>query len=357
MIRLSALLACCLGLSSAATANEVAEEFGSAFYTGLSISVVQVRVLNAAGKGYFGSGVVVAENEVITNCHVTRQAVRVEVAKGALVYPVFGQKADMANDLCLLRTGPMPLRVAELRDAASVKAGEKSFYYGYSGGIEAFFAPGRVATTHPHDGMAVIETSSGFALGGSGGGLFDARGRLMGITTFLASGHAGGYFAMPAEMIRRVRTLPESDVAPIDGLAIWEQPDPAQPWFLRVARMGTQARWQAAAELANEWTQAQPDNADAWHQSGVALSRLDRHAEALAALQNANALSPGHPQILFHTALALSRIGRSGEATHIRNELALADTDLAGRLDKALENGGIPPAPANSPGCPRLDTC
>ena len=170
MIRLSALLACCLGLSSTATANEAAEEFGSAFYTGLSISVVQVRVLNAAGKGYFGSGVVVAENEVITNCHVTRQAVRIEVAKGALVYPVFGQKADMSNDLCLLRTGPMPLRVAELRDAGSVKAGEKSFYYGYSGGIEAFFAPGRVATTHPHDGMAVIETSSGFALGGSGGG-------------------------------------------------------------------------------------------------------------------------------------------------------------------------------------------
>jgi serine protease Do len=357
MIRLSALLACALGLPSAATANEGVEEFGSAFYTGLSISVVQVRVLNAAGKGYFGSGVVVAENEVITNCHVTRQAVRIEVAKGALVFPVFGQRADMANDLCLLRTGPMPLRVAELRDAASVKAGEKSFYYGYSGGIDAFFAPGRVATTHPHDGMAVIETSSGFALGGSGGGLFDARGRLMGVTTFLASGHAGGYFAMPAEMIRRVRTLPEGDVAPIDGLAIWEQSDAAQPWFLRVARMATQARWQAAAELADEWTLAQPDNADAWHQSGVALSRIDRHADALAALQQAIALAPGHPQILFHTALVLSRIGRSGEAESIRNELVLADTDLAGRLDKALGNGGVPPAPANSPGCLRLELC
>ncbi|MCP2871644.1 serine protease, partial [Salmonella enterica subsp. enterica serovar Typhimurium] len=95
-------------------------------YTGLSISVVQVRVANAAGKGFFGSGVVVAENEVVTNCHVTRQGVRVEVAKGALVFPVFGQKIDMANDLCLLRTGPMPLRTAALRDAASVRPGEKS---------------------------------------------------------------------------------------------------------------------------------------------------------------------------------------------------------------------------------------
>jgi S1-C subfamily serine protease len=99
------LLASLIGLSSLpALAGDAPAEFGSAFYTGLSISVVQVRVANTAGKSFFGSGVVVAENEVITNCHVTRQAARIEVAKGALVYPVFGQKADMNNDLCLLRT-------------------------------------------------------------------------------------------------------------------------------------------------------------------------------------------------------------------------------------------------------------
>lgn len=331
------LLASLIGLSSLpAFAGGAPAEFGSAFYTNLSISVVQVRVANTAGKSFFGSGVVVAENEVITNCHVTRQAARIEVAKGALVYPVFGQKADMNHDLCLLRTAPMPLRVAELRESSSVQAGEKSFYYGYSGGIEAFFAPGRVATTHPYDGSAVIETSSGFALGGSGGGLFDTEGRLLGITTFLAAGHAGGYFAMPAELIARVRKLPETDVAPISGLAVWERPDAAQPWFLRVARLGTQARWEAAAQLALEWTVEEPNNADAWHQAGVALSRAGRHAPALDALQRALTLSPDHPDILFHKALALSRTGSRIEAERIRERLALADEALAEQLGKAI---------------------
>jgi hypothetical protein len=73
-----------------------------------------------------------------------------------------------------------------------------------------------------------------------------------------------------------VRKLPETDVGPVTGLAVWERPDPAQPWFLRVARLGTQSRWQAAADLALEWTRDEPGNADAWHQAGVALSRIDR---------------------------------------------------------------------------------
>ncbi len=337
MIRMPALLACCIGLSSLSVrAGDSPAEYGAAFYTQLSVSVVQVRTGNASGKAFFGSGVVVGENEVITNCHVTRQAVRIEVAKGALVFPVFGQKVDMSNDLCLLRTAPMPLRVAALRDADSVRAGEKSFYYGYSGGIEAFFAPGRIATTHPHNDSAIIETSSGFALGGSGGGLFDTEGRLLGVTTFLASGHAGGYFAMPAELIRQVRTLPESEVGPITGLALWERPDKAQPWFLRVARLGTQSRWQAAADLALDWTREEPGNADAWHQAGVALSRIDRHQDSLKALQQALTLSPGHPDILFHTALALSRTGVPAEAERIRAQLAQADADMANRLDQAI---------------------
>ena len=335
MHRLLATSCCLLALN--AHAGGSASEFGSAFYTGLSISVVQVRVANEAGKGFFGSGVVVAENEVVTNCHVTRQGVRVEVAKGALVFPVFGQKIDMANDLCLLRTSPMPLRTVALRDAASVRPGEKSFYYGYSGGIEAFFAPGRVATLHPHDGSAVFETSSGFALGGSGGGLFDADGRLIGITTFLASGHSGGYFAMPADLIHRLRKQPESDIAPISGLALWERPDAEQPWFLRVARLGALSRWQSAADLALEWTRAEPDNADAWHQAGVALLRDQRPVEANEALQRARMLSPDHPDVLFHQALALARSGSTEAAREARDRLALADAELLGKLDQALD--------------------
>lgn len=334
MRRALASLICSFALCAAAA--EPAREFGSAFYTGLAISVVQVRAADAAGKGYFGSGVVVAANEVITNCHVTRHAARIEVAKGALVFPVFGQKMDMGNDLCLLRTADMPLRPVTLREAVTVRPGEKSFYYGYSGGIEAFFAPGRVATLHPHDGSAVFETSSGFALGGSGGGLFDQDGKLIGITTFLASGHSGAYFAMPADFIHRLRKQMEHDIAPISGLALWEKADAEQPWFLRFARLAAQARWPAASEMAQAWTEAEPVNADAWHQAGIALIRSERPRDALPLLERADKLFPGHPDILFHVALAQARAGTPEAARNARDRLARTDADLLVRLDEAL---------------------
>lgn len=334
MRMLFASLLFCSGLP--ALAGGTAGQFGSAFYTGLSMSVVQVRVANAAGKGFFGSGVVVADGEVITNCHVTRQAARIEVAKGPLVFPVFGQKVDMANDLCLLRTAPLPLRTAVLRDAATVRPGETSFYYGYSGGMEAFFAPGRIATLHPHDGSAVLETSSGFALGGSGGGLFDSDGRLIGVTTFLSSGHSGGYFAMPVDLIHRLRTRPESEVAPIDGLALWEGADDGQPWFLRLARLSARTRWQEAAALGQAWIRAEPSNADAWHQTGVALLHDRRQDEALAALQQAHRMAPDHPDVLFHLALAYARTGGHEAAREMRVRLAVADAERVAKLDEAL---------------------
>lgn len=333
---LSALL--CSPVLHPAMAADAPREFGSAFFTGLSISVVQVRVADAAGKSYFGSGVVVAENEVVTNCHVTRHATRLEVAKGALVFPVFGQRADMDNDLCLLRTTPMPLRVVALRDSASVKPGERSFFYGYPGGIEAFFAPGRISTRHPHGGSAIFETSSGFTLGGSGGGLFDEQGRLIGITTFLNAGHRGGYFAMPADRVGALRSLPERDIGPLTGLALWEKPDAEQPWFLRVARLTAQSRWQQAADTALAWTRAEPENADAWHQAGAALVRGARYRDAIAPLQRALAGMPDHPDVLFHMALALSRSGSVEQASEMRVKLASADAELAGRLADLLDS-------------------
>ncbi|HEY9192026.1 MAG TPA: serine protease, partial [Methyloversatilis sp.] len=56
----------------------------------------------------------------------------------------------------------------------------------------------------------------------------------------------------------------------------------------------------------------------------------------LDALQHALALSPGHPDMLFHMALALSRTGGREEAERIRLQLVQTDADLASRLDRAI---------------------
>ena len=323
------LLAACIAMPAAAGMD-------SGFVTRLSISVVKVRAHTAVGKTFLGSGVVVAPDEVLTNCHVTRDADSIAVVKSALTYGVYSQRVDMEHDLCLLKTDPMVLKPAEVRAAAGLKPGDRSIYYGYTGGVEAFFAEGRVTALHMLDGSAVIETSAGFSLGASGGGLFDDQGRLIGITTFLSAGHMGAYYAMPADYLERLRRHPARDIEPLSGSPIWDKPESEQPLFLRVGRLSEKRRWDEAAMLAGQWTRNEPSNPVAWFSLGRALSVMARHGEAVAALEKATDLDPGDARVLYALGVALVRGGEQTRAETVRASLAGVDPDLAGKLGQAI---------------------
>lgn len=323
-------------LLSALLAAPVGADIDSGFITRISMSVVKVRASSANGKTLLGSGVVVAPDEVLTNCHVTRDAQSITVAKGGLRFDVYSQKADMDHDLCLLKTDAMPLQPAALRASATLKPGDPSFYHGFTGGVEAFFAQGKVTALHGLDGSSVIETTAGFSLGASGGGLFDEQGQLLGITTFLAAGHRGAYYAMPSDWLDRLRKHAAKDVGPLSGNPLWDKPESEQPFFLRVARLAQRGRWDEAAALGFAWTRAESANPGAWLSLGTSLSMLSRDREALPALERAYELSPGDPRTLFQLGMALARTGATGQAESLRTTLAQVDSDLAGRLQQAI---------------------
>jgi hypothetical protein len=85
------------------------------------------------------------------------------------------------------------------------------------------YSTGSVKSLHPFGGSRIIETSTFFTLGGSGGGLFDQRGKLVGLATFLAPGHGGAYFAIPADWIDSVNRREPTRLAPLPGLSFWEE--------------------------------------------------------------------------------------------------------------------------------------
>lgn len=323
-------------LLSALLPQPAAADVDSAFITRLSMSVVKVRALATSGKTLLGSGVVVGPDEVLTNCHVTRDARSVAIVKSALHFDVYSQKADMEHDLCLLRTDPMPLKPVAIRSLSSVKPGERSFYFGFTGGIESFFAEGKVTALHGMDGSSVIETTSGFSLGASGGGLFDEQGRLLGITTFLAAGHNGAYYAMPADWLERLRTHQSREVGPLGGSPLWDKPESDQPYFLRVGRLIEQKRWDEAASLGATWTRAEVANPGAWLALGTALSMLSRNSEAQAALEKTIDIVPDDPRGLYQLGIVLARSGQGKRAESVRTTLAAVDADLAGKLQQTI---------------------
>ncbi|SMF95643.1 Trypsin-like peptidase domain-containing protein [Methylomagnum ishizawai] len=218
---------CGIGVVCAGLAGSVAAEVDPT----ASLSVVQIRGYMAGGRVFYGSGVVVAQDRVATNCHVTRDAGRITVGKGALSFPATAQRADTRRDLCVLVVPGLPLPVARLGRDGEVGVGQSLYFYGYPHAIGIAYAEARVRALHPFEGGRVIETTADFTFGGSGGGLFDGQGRLVGLATFLSAAQSRGY-AIPSAWIAAVEAGEAHEIGPLRGLTFWEDAA-ALPAFLR----------------------------------------------------------------------------------------------------------------------------
>ena len=169
---------------------------------GLSASVVKIEARRAQGGYSLGSGVAVAPNKVVTNCHVTRDC---------------GGRAGAARRCALgcrspgqsARTRPVRAARASLarrsrgagRQPGPCTPGDPVAALGYTGGAGLQVSDGDVIALHRHAGASVIQSSNWFTSGASGGGLFDQRLRLVGVLTFRLRGGATHYFAAPAEWL------------------------------------------------------------------------------------------------------------------------------------------------------------
>lgn len=318
---------CLFAALGALSGSAVSADFDAGFITRLSTSVLKISANAPGNKSYSGSGVVVGRNEVLTNCHVTRNSEQVVALKGSLRYNAYSQKADIHRDLCLLMTDDMPFTPVVVRQTRDLPTGETVFFYGYPGGVEAFFTEGRVSALHPYLASRVIETSAGFGLGASGGGLFDSEGALVGITTFLSAGHSGYYYAMPADWLEQLRKRPAEPLGPVTGLAVWELPVPEQPAFLQMQRLIEAGDWGGALRHSSTWTANEPDNFDAWLGMGQALARAGKSDDAIVALQKALALAPADANVIRALGTTLAKAGRGPESEALLARLAPEDRD------------------------------
>jgi len=259
----------------------------------LSTSVLMVEVIRAQGGYSIGSGVVIGADSVVTNCHVTRDARQVVVLQGGVRLPAQSQRVDAYHDLCLLRVrGIDSARAVELGAAAT---GQPVTAVGHTAGALQS-SVGVVVALHRLDGARVIQSSNYFNSGASGGGLFDADLRLVGILSFRLRGANAHYFAMPSQWLeRQLRSAQaEQPIGPQGGAerAFWERPLASQPYFLRAAVLENDGDWRALQPLAAEWARQDADDPEPWYLLGLALEQQGRSGEARHALTCSLALAP-----------------------------------------------------------------
>ena len=159
-----------------------------------------------------GSGVIVRPNVVATNCHVVDDGTDIVVYKAEnrrartdTPYPAKIRLTDRERDLCLLDVSNLWGVPAQIREAKSLSIGEAVYAIGAPSGLDYSLSAGVVSQLRTDAGDApVIQTDAAVSPGSSGGGLFDASGNLVGITTQkISDGEIT--FAIPAEWILEMR--------------------------------------------------------------------------------------------------------------------------------------------------------
>ena len=249
-----------------------------------------VESLDAKGKvAAFGSGVVIAPGQVITNRHVIEEGVSFRVEHGGKKWTAKLVRVDPDHDLAELAVAGLNAPAVTVRDSSKLAVGEKVYAIGAPEGLELTISEGLISGLRDFDKGRVIQTSAAISPGSSGGGLFDAQGRLVGITTFYLKEGQSLNFALPAEWTLALNRQPASTAPP----ATESSPAFQALVWLEVAYEEYQAgKYGAALYACRQAIRLKPDDANAWDGLGAAYRHLGQYDKAISAGEEAIRLEP-----------------------------------------------------------------
>ena len=182
-------------VAQAKTASEVYEQAAK--------STVVVGNFDAQGKQKsMGSGVVMPDGDVVTNCHVVKGAIRLTVRVGQTERPATLRYSDWDRDVCSLSSNGLNAPAATVGSSKSLKVGAKVYAIGAPKGLELTLSDGIVSSLRELDGGQYIQTTAAISPGSSGGGLYDDKGALVGLTTFYYAEGQSLNFAVPIDWVK-----------------------------------------------------------------------------------------------------------------------------------------------------------
>jgi len=271
----------------------------------LNESIVHVSVDLGNGNTGTGTGVVVSNQYVATNCHVLANAHGANIAKYGDGYQPIAMKADWKHDLCLLKFDKLPFKPVPMRYSSTLIHEEEIFTIGYpTGNNVPQPSYGTIKATYPLDGNLIIRSDAAFALGSSGGAMFDQNFNLIGVTSFKNPGPNSFFYSMPTDWIKRLFDSPDLISLKTSEQPFWALPNNEHPYFMQVVVPYQNKEWQQLKKIAELWTIAQPQLADAWYFLGTAEFESHQITEAKDHLNKCMALNSRH----LDAMLTLSKI-------------------------------------------------
>lgn len=290
------------------------------------------------------SAVGVEQDELLTNKHAVVDGISLRIRQGATVWSAKVEKLDEAADFCLLRVPDLNKIVpAKMRGSESFRVGERVYAIGSPLGLELSLSDGLIAGLRSEGEVRLVQTTAPISPGSSGGGLFDAEGNLIGITTFHLVGGQNLNFAIAAERLVALRQQSDEGSARAWAAVAAEiadnalsvagiEPPPSDlnltnSWAERMRpRLEVVNRErQRAARAYNESLRLNSADATVWVKLGSLYASLEQPGQMKNAFDQALRLRPGDISIWTALSESYAALGRQDHALEALREAVRLD--------------------------------
>lgn len=321
-----------LGLSAAAVAEPSQELMHQ-----LNAQVLRVQVGLANGGYGLGSGVVVAKDQIVTNCHVVANASTISVVSNGASFNITAIKPDWRHDICILKAEGLDAPIAKIGSSEALKYEQPVFTIGYPSFLPIPTSTfGVVKGLLPLDDSVVVRATSSFKMGASGGGVFDGDGNLVGVITLKSPGRNGYYYNMPVEWVKAALKLPEQSITTKSELPFWAQAPEHWPYFMKIVHPYLTGDWNALQTIATEWTAKEPNTTEAWFYLAAAEYANKDFQKAEEHLYRVVAMNDQHSQAIYYLGLIAEESGKHNEAMMNVALLNKLDEEAATQLKVAM---------------------
>jgi len=149
------------------------------------------------------SAVIVTPEIAVTNCHVVEGGTLINANtydnKVITAHPIWYNETE---DLCLLQlSAPQPYPAKFGTGRNEMRVGQPVFALGSPEGFESTFSTGNISALRETGSSYQIQMTAPVSHGSSGGGLYNAKAELIGITTSVLEDAQNINFAIPVEAI------------------------------------------------------------------------------------------------------------------------------------------------------------
>jgi hypothetical protein len=304
----------------------------------LKASIAKIRSVNASGGRSTGTGVVVAENKVATNCHVLVNSVGMDIGAMGETYQPVGLQADWKHDVCILNFMFLPLKPAELGDSAHLQYEQEVFSIGFPGGPpKPLTTWGTIKALYPFEDSVIIRTSASFQMGASGSPLFNAKGEVIGLSTFKSPGRNAFFYNIPVQWVKEAMKLPVAAFNNNDQSAFWDVPLDQKPYWMQIVLPIQNGQWDEVASIVKQWLIIAPNDSEAMFYQAMTKEHFGDVAGAKKIYQDILKQNPNHAASMINLAVIAKKEAREAEFDGLKAQLAKLNIDAA-ELDGLMKD-------------------